>query len=159
MKFSLVRIDDRLIHGQVALGWTRSKGIECIIAVDDETSNDSFRVSLLKMATPTGVKSFIVDKDSAIEKINSGAFENKKTMLLVKKTETLLYLIKNGIAVEEVNVGNLRNEEGDKLLSYVYVSKEEIADFKEMRNQKVSFYAQALPDQQMTDFNSIIDKI
>lgn len=159
MKFTLVRIDDRLIHGQVALGWTRSKGIECILAVDDETSKDSFRVSLLKMATPTGVKSFIIDQDTAIEKINSGSFDNKRTMLLVKSTKTLLDLINKGISIDEVNVGNLRNDAGNKLLNYVYVTNEEIADFKEMRNHNVSFFAQSLPDQQITDFNSIIDKI
>ena len=159
MKFTLVRIDDRLIHGQVALGWTRSKGIESILAVDNETAKDSFRVSLLKMATPTGVQSFIVDEDTTIEKINKGSFEKKKTMLLVKSPKTLLNLINKGLSIDEVNVGNLRNEAGTKLLNYVYATDEEVAAFKEMRNKSVSFFAQSLPDQQAVDFNSIIDKV
>jgi len=50
MKFKLVRIDDRLIHGQVALGWSRAKGIDTILAVDDVVAKDKFQCSLLKMA-------------------------------------------------------------------------------------------------------------
>ena len=84
MKFKLVRIDDRLIHGQVALGWSRAKGIDTILAVDDVVATDKFQCSLLKMATPPGVKSFILTADEAEQKVKDGTLEKKKVMLLVK---------------------------------------------------------------------------
>ena len=78
MEFTLIRIDDRLIHGQVALGWSRSKGINYILAVDDETAKNALQCSLLKMATPPGVKSSIVGVDKAEEILWSGKLEKRR---------------------------------------------------------------------------------
>lgn len=159
MKFTFVRIDDRLIHGQVALGWTRSKSIECILAVDDATAKDSFKSSLMKMATPPGVKSFIVTEEKALEKINNGDFDKKKTMLLVRKPATLVSLLEKGVSIDEVNVGNLRTDGGTKVLAFVYVTDAEIADLKAIRKHDIHMFGQSLPDQQLTNLDSIIDEL
>lgn len=159
MDFKLIRIDDRLIHGQVALGWSRSKGIDCILAVDDETAKNSFQCSLLKMATPSGVTSYILDKEKAVEKIQSGKLDHKKVMLLVKGPQTILDLYEMGVDIKEVNVGNLRSSNGKKLLSYVYATDDEIAIWKKLRECDIRFYAQSLPDQTVNDFNQIMDTL
>lgn len=159
MEFTLIRIDDRLIHGQVALGWSRSKGINYILAVDDETAKNALQCSLLKMATPPGVKSSIVGVDKAAEILSSGKLEKKKVMLLTKGVDTLLQLKEKGIDICEVNVGNLRSKEGKKILDIVYLSDHEIGVFKTLSAEGVKFYVQSLPDQPITDFNQVLDTL
>lgn len=159
MEFTLIRIDDRLIHGQVALGWSRSKGINCILAVDDETAKNALQCSLLKMATPPGVKSFIVGTDKAVEIINSGKLDKKKVMLLTKGIDTMLQLKEKGVDIREVNVGNLRTKDGRKILEIVYLTDHEIDVFKKLAADGVKFYAQSLPDQPITDFNQILNTL
>lgn len=160
MKFKLVRIDDRLIHGQVALGWSRAKGIDTILAVDDVVAKDKFQCSLLKMATPPGVKSFILTVDEAEQKVKDGTLEKKKVMLLVKGPETLLKLVEKGFEISEVNIGNMRSVGGKtKLLNYVYASDSEISFLKAISAKGIKMYGQAVPDQSGVDFNEILEKI
>lgn len=156
MEFTLIRIDDRLIHGQVALGWSRSKGINCILAVDDATAANALQCSLLKLATPPGVVSYIVGEKKAKELIDSGKLEKKRVMLLVKGVDTLSHLKASGVEIKEVNVGNLRTKGGRKLLEIVHCSDHEIASFQALISQGVTFYAQSLPDQPITDFNQVV---
>ena len=160
MKFKLVRIDDRLIHGQVALGWSRAKGIDTILAVDDVVAKDKFQCSLLKMATPPGVQSFILTADEAEQKVKDGTLEKKKVMLLVKGPETLLKLVEKGFEISEVNIGNMRSVGGKtKLLNYVYASDSEISFLKAISAKGIKMYGQAVPDQSGVDFNEILEKI
>lgn len=156
MSFTLVRIDDRLIHGQVALGWSRAKGIEGIAVVDDDTAKDALKCSLLKMATPSGVKSVILTKNAFKDAYDKNKFSKRKYMLLVKNVFTLLDLVKMGVSIEQVNIGNIRHSEGEKILEYVYLTKEEKEAWKELAKYPIHFYAQSLPDQTITDFDKII---
>lgn len=159
MGFQLVRVDDRLIHGQVALGWSRARGIDTILAVDDKVAKDSFQCSLLKMATPAGVKSFILDEDSAEKNIKSGMYDRKKVMLLVKGPRTLLDLINREIEIKEVNIGNLCSAAGkEKLLSHVYADKEELELWKEISARGIKMYAQTVPNTPVADFNEVLRK-
>ena len=160
MGLQLIRVDDRLIHGQVALGWSRARGIDTIIAVDDKVAKDSFQCSLLKMATPAGVKSFILDEDHAEENIKSGKYDRKKVMLLVKGPRTLLNLLNRGIEIKEVNIGNLCSAAGkEKLLSHVYADEEELKLWKEISGRGVKMYAQTVPDSSSADFNEVLRKL
>ena len=84
MKIVLVRVDDRLIHGQVALGWTRTVGATHIVVANDEVANDKTQVMLLKMASPTGVKASILSVEDAAKKLVAKAFKRDKVLVLVR---------------------------------------------------------------------------
>lgn len=160
MKFRLVRIDDRLIHGQVALGWSRARGIDTIFAVDDPVSKDKFQCSLLKMATPPGVKSYILGVDDAEKQLKSGAYDKKKVMLLVKGPQTLLALLERGLEITEVNIGNMRSLEGKKkILGHVYANEEEIELLRAISAKGIKMNAQTVPDAAAVDFNEVLKKI
>ena len=62
---TIARIDERLIHGQVAYAWTVAYKSEAIMVIDNEIAKDKFQISLLQMACPAGVKCFICDEDKA----------------------------------------------------------------------------------------------
>lgn len=160
MGLELVRCDDRLIHGQVVIGWTRSKGITTIIAIDDKTAGDKFQMQLMKMATPPGVTPVFLSVADAIAKLKAGDFENKKYMLLAKGPKVVNDLIDAGIAISEVNVGNQRSGEGKtKLLNFVYSTDEEIEAWKQLGAKGVKLYGQTLPDTPSFDLIDAINKL
>ena len=80
---SFVRIDDRLIHGQVVIGWTRTKSINFILAVDDEVATNKMQVKLMKMATPPGVKSEVLSANDAVKLLQSGKLDKAKVFLVM----------------------------------------------------------------------------
>lgn len=75
MKIVLARIDDRLIHGQVATVWAKVTGCERIIVCDDDVAADTIRATLLKQVAPPGIKSSVVSVDKAIRVYNNPKYE------------------------------------------------------------------------------------
>ena len=94
---TFVRVDDRLIHGQVVTGWTRTKGINFILAVDDEIAANKMQVRLMKMATPPGVKSEVMSVKDASALLKGGKLDRYKVFVVVKNPATLLALQAEGI--------------------------------------------------------------
>ncbi len=160
MKTVLVRIDDRLIHGQVVVGWTRSTGVTCILVVDDKTAQDKIQCSFLRMATPVGVKAEILTLETAVAKIKADAFKGETVMILVRGPQTILDLINQGIEIPSINIGNVRSMEGrDKLVTHVYATPDEVKVWKELDKKNVKMSAQILPDQAKFDLNDALKNL
>lgn len=154
MKIVLVRVDDRLIHGQVAMSWTRAVGATHIVVANDEVAKDQTQVMLLKMAAPVGVKASILSVDDSAEKLSSKAFKNDKVLVLVKDPKSLLRLIEGGVELPEVNIGNVRTtEERKRIIKEVAASPEEIDEWKQLDELKVKLEALWLPGEKATNFN------
>ena len=83
MKIVLARIDDRLIHGQVATVWSKATSCQRIIVCDDEVAADKIRSTLLKQLAPAGIKSHIVDLAKAVRIYNNPKYENDRCLLLL----------------------------------------------------------------------------
>lgn len=157
MGIVLTRVDDRLIHGQVAVGWTRTIGATHIVVANDEVSKDRTQIMLLKMATPVGVKSSILSVDEAAQKLANNEFKKDKVLLLVRDPKSLVRLIDGGVDLQEVNIGNVRAAEGRKrLIKEVAATEEEIGDWKELDRRNVSLQALWLPDGKATNFNKVL---
>jgi Phosphotransferase system, mannose/fructose/N-acetylgalactosamine-specific component IIB len=107
-----LRIDDRLIHGQVTVSWSKHVGAQRIVVANDEVAKDEIQKSLLPLAAPPGVEVTI----SSIEKANKHLEDNKKTFLLVKNPYDALRLLEDGVEIKEINLGNMGYSEGKKPL-------------------------------------------
>ena len=128
---TIARIDERLIHGQVAYAWTVAYKSEAIMVIDNEIAKDKFQISLLQMACPAGVKCFICDEDKAVELLKK--YEKRKIFVVVKHPGTLLSICKKGCSLEAVNVGGLYFKEGRRQISKtVYVDPEMEEIFREL---------------------------
>lgn len=157
MGIVLVRVDDRLIHGQVALGWTRIVGATHIVVANDEVASDQTQIMLLKMASPPGVKATILSVDDCAKKLSGNEFKNDKILVLVRDPESLIRLMDGGVEITEVNIGNVRAAENrERIIKEVAASPEEIADWKELDKRNVKMEALWLPDGKAKDFNKII---
>ena len=141
-----VRVDERLIHGQVANMWTNNLRITRIMVVDEEAAKNDILKMSLKLATPSGVALSVLSVSRAIERIREGGYRGQRVMLEVKSVDTLVRLVKNGIAVEKVNLGNISYAEGKKRVStYVNLGPEEWQGLRWLQSQGIQVVIQLIP--------------
>lgn len=159
---SLLRIDDRLIHGQVAFGWVSALGVNVILVVNDEAKKDEMKAMALNLAKPGNVKLYIRDVKESGEIVQKFAAAQKSNVLiLVRNTEDALSLVKNSNgAISEVNVGGLRYSEGKrKLTDLVAVDDQDIANLKEMNQLGVDLEFRMLPRDKKRGLKEMIKNI
>ncbi|MEK3820447.1 PTS sugar transporter subunit IIB [Cytobacillus sp. FSL W8-0315] len=145
---SLFRIDDRLIHGQVAYGWTSALGVNVILVVNDEAKNDQMKAMALNLAKPSSVKLYIRGVQESGEIVQKFSQSQKsKVLVLVKNTNDAVELARNsGGVIKEVNVGGLRYSEGKrKLTDLVAVDDQDLANLKEMEEMGIELEFRMLP--------------
>lgn len=145
---SLLRIDDRLIHGQVAYGWTSALGVNVILVVNDEAKNDQMKAMALNLAKPSSVKLYIRGVQESVEIVQKFSQSQKsKVLVLVKNTNDAVELARNsGGVIKEVNVGGLRYSEGKrKLTDLVAVDDQDLANLKEMEEMGIELEFRMLP--------------
>lgn len=154
------RIDDRLIHGQVATMWTNQLGATRIMVVDDKASCDDVMKMSLKMATPSGVALSVLPVEKASARICSNAYEGQRVFLIVRSPETLIRLVENGVDIKKANVGNLTFTEGKtKISSTVAITEEQFRMFKKLNEMGIEVTLQLTPNNGSEDFISVINKI
>ena len=102
-----VRIDGRLIHGQVANLWATKLNISRIMVVDDEVAGNAIEKSGLKLATPAGVKLSVLPVEKAAQNILAGKYDSQRLLIVVRKPDRLLKLVELGVPIKEINVGNM----------------------------------------------------
>ena len=128
----LVRIDDRLIHGQVATTWFRSFDIEQVIVVADEIAGHELQKTVLDISAPAGIKIHLFYTDEFIEKYHRSKI-TRRTMLIFTNPREVLRCIEGGVEIPYLNVGGMRYAPGKKKITKtVSVFDEDIVAFKEL---------------------------
>ena len=153
----LVRVDHRLIHGQVAFSWTKFLGIDLILIPNDEIINDELRKSVLRMAKPSNVKLIIKSVDECIEAINSGVTGKYNMMVLLESVDDAYRLTKEVPSIKEINLGGMKDsDEREQVSKAVHLSKEDITKIKELTDSDIDIYAQLVPDDPKEDILNLI---
>lgn len=133
MKIKLSRIDDRLIHGQVATVWAKEAGANRIIVVSDEVANDEVRKILVKQAAPPGIKVNIVSVEKAVKVFNNPKYENETVFFLFVGPEDALRLVENGIPIKSLNIGGMHFKTGrTQVTKAVSVDQKEVDCFRKL---------------------------
>ncbi|WP_313467537.1 PTS sugar transporter subunit IIB [Carnobacterium sp.] len=148
MTLALMRIDDRLIHGQVAFGWTNSLGVNTILVVNDDAKNDKMKATALNLAKPSNVNLYIRGVEESGEIVEKFSQSKKSNVLiLVKDTMDARKLIENSNGViKSLNVGGLRYSEGKKKLTdLVAVDEQDIENLKAIRDTGAKVEFRMLP--------------
>ncbi|VTR53045.1 EIIAB-Man [Serratia fonticola] len=112
MKICLARIDDRLIHGQVATRWTKETNVSRIIVVSDEVAADHVRKTLLTQVAPPGVTAHVVDVAKAIRVWNNPKYAGERVMLLFTNPTDVWRLVGEGVNITSVNIGGMAFRQG-----------------------------------------------
>ena len=104
----LLRVDHRLLHGQVAVSWVQGLGSNCIFCVGDKVANDPVWKTTLKMGKPAGCKLVIKDMANAIEAINSGVTDKYKMIICVATIAEAKQLVEGCPQIKSINLGNTK---------------------------------------------------
>ncbi|MFS6803543.1 PTS mannose transporter subunit IIAB [Edwardsiella tarda] len=133
MTIGLARIDDRLIHGQVATRWTKETGVSRIIVVSDEVAQDHVRSTLLKQVAPPGVTAHVVDVAKMIRVYNNPKYANDRVMLLFTNPTDVERLVEGGVKITSVNIGGMAFRQGKtQVNNAVSVDETDIDAFKKL---------------------------
>ncbi|AJH01655.1 PTS mannose transporter subunit IID [Clostridium beijerinckii] len=150
------RIDDRLIHGQVATAWSKITNATKIIVVDDSVAQDSFMQMVLKSAAPSSIKVEILGIDDAIKVINKDD-DGERVFILVKTPMTVLSLVKGGVGIKNLNLGGMGARQGRKqLYKNISVSDEEREAFRELMRCGVNVFMQIVPDAKQITMDKLL---
>ncbi|MDR1795458.1 MAG: PTS sugar transporter subunit IIB [Erysipelotrichaceae bacterium] len=152
-----VRIDHRLLHGQVAFAWTKNLGADCILIANDRVANDELASAVLRIAKPSGIKLVIKSVEDSITALNSGATDKYKLFIIVGSIADAKKLSDKVDAIKSINLGGVKKEEGKKQISRaVFVSDEEIALLKQMNAKGIELEIRMIPDDTAVDAIKVI---
>ena len=150
----LTRIDNRLIHGQVATQWNSTIGANLILVANDEVSTNTMRQNLMKMAAPTGVATRFFSLQHTIEIIGK-ASPKQKIFIICENPEDVLTLVKGGVPIKKVN-SNMHMAEGKRqVATSVAVSDEDVAAFRELQERGVELEIRRVPSTPVEDVNKL----
>lgn len=157
MGISILRCDDRLIHGQCIVRILNDYKIDKIILVDNFTASNPVLVNIYKMSVPPNVSIEVKNADDAIPLIEDASEKEEKTLVLVKDPIIALKLQKNTDKLpKELNVGPMSNRNGTKKATFfAYILEGELEAIKELENLGVRVYFQQVPDEKEVDFKEI----
>ncbi|MEE1313047.1 MAG: PTS sugar transporter subunit IIB [Lachnospiraceae bacterium] len=159
IKYVLARIDSRLLHGQVATGWTKSTQPDRIIVVSDAVSRDDLRKKLIMEAAPPGVKAHVVPIDKMIAVSKDPRFGATKAMLLFETPQDALRAIEGGVDIKELNVGSMAHTVGKVAVSKVLsLGKEDVETFEKLKAKGIKFDVRKVPSDSRDNMDSIIEK-
>lgn len=143
-----IRIDDRLIHGQVASRWSTGLKATRIMVINDEVANDDIQKSVLRMVAPVGISTSIITKEKAVNNISAGKYEGQRVLVVLKSPIDVLKLIESGLDIKEVNVGNMANRKNTvQIKRSVNVTPEEVEAFRKLISLGVKLTAKMVPDE------------
>ncbi|MHC5227296.1 PTS mannose/fructose/sorbose transporter subunit IIAB [Enterococcus sp. LJL99] len=150
-----VRIDERLIHGQVAGIWSTSLDTQRIIVINDEAANDPLQKSSLRMAAPASMRLSVLPVEKAAENINAGKYGNQRIFLLFKNPKDVLRFLEAGGVLPNLNVGNMSYKEGAReVTKSIQVLPEEEQIFEAIADKGITITAQLVPNDPVVDFLS-----
>ncbi len=153
MAVKMIRIDDRLIHGQIVAAWVKSLSIKRIWIVDDGVAKDTFITNVMKMVAPPDTELTITGTDEVGRLLPELDGSDKNTLILVKYPKVAKLLFDSGVLLRELNVGGMgANAERRKLFKNISASEEERKTLIELKEEGVKVYFQVTPHEKQTVF-------
>lgn len=143
MSVTTMRIDDRLIHGQIVTRWIADAQADTILIADDMAAGDATQQMLLKLVAPANINLLIKTINEAAQLLASSELDDKKVLLMLRNPATALALCNLGFHIDTINVGNISNARSEtgrkKLLSFIFVEAQDVECLKALA-AKVSIW-------------------
>ncbi|ERK42998.1 PTS system mannose/fructose/N-acetylgalactosamine-transporter subunit IIB [Faecalitalea cylindroides] len=158
MAIELVRIDDRLIHGQIATTWINDFNIEQVLIINDDVVKDSMQQSVIAMTAPANVKVKVFGVDSFVNIYKKNPIK-RRTMIILTNSIDAYKLAKGGVKFPYLNVGGMRFVNGrTKIARAVSVTPEERQAFKDILKLGINIKIQMIPRDEVVNMEDVIDK-
>lgn len=151
----LTRIDNRLIHGQVATMWTGVIGANLLLVANDSVATDEFRQGLMNMAAP----SYAQTRYFSIEKtcqIIGKASDAQKIFIICETPQDVLRLVEGGVPIKKCNIGNMHMADGKRqVATTVAVDDADVAAFRKLQELGVELEIKRVPDTAAEDVEKL----
>jgi len=142
----LTRIDDRLVHGQVAFTWTPALGVNCLLIANDKVAKDEFLKMALGLAKPAGTKLLIKSLTDAAAFLNDEKSRNLKILLIINSVKDAYALVNEVSEIKSVNFGGIRLKDGAKLISKaVAIDSDDITLVRELLDKGIELELRQVP--------------
>jgi mannose/fructose/N-acetylgalactosamine-specific phosphotransferase system component IIB len=155
-----IRIDNRLIHGQVTVAWVGRIGANHLIVANDEVAADEFQRVLLPQAA-RGVRTSVLSVADTVAYCTSDAAAADQIMILAKFPGDALRLLEDGLTVGEVNVGNQAPRPGTKFTMVtrsISVTEQDAKDYRRIAELAGHLRCQMMPNDKADDFLRLLAK-
>jgi PTS system mannose-specific IIB component len=160
MNIGLARIDDRLIHGQVATRWTKETNVTRIIVVSDEVAADTVRKTLLTQVAPPGVTAHVVDVAKMIRVWNNPKYAGDRVMLLFTNPTDVERVVEGGVNIKSVNIGGMAFRQGKtQVNNAISVDEKDIEAFKKLNARGIELEARKVSTDQKLKMMDLIAKV
>lgn len=157
MGLGLLRIDDRMIHGQVVIGWAQPLKAKRLILCDDEVSKNEWERELYLSCVSPEIESAVMTIQQCVELLKRGGPDLASTFIIIKSPQVLNDLVKHGYTPETVNIGGLHYSEGKKeYLSYLFLSDFEKELLKKLMGRNIRIFCQDLPNSKKHELSALI---
>jgi len=154
-----IRIDDRLIHGQVCGFWIPHHNLQRIVIIDNEIVNDEQRKTVLKFGCPDKCKLSIFSVDAAVDKFGRKIDEGIRVMILCNSPVPLLEMYEKGYRFDEITVGNMASKpDAKQIRKTLFVTDKEKDAFCKLADHGVKIISQMIPSEQREDIIEDIRK-
>lgn len=154
-----LRVDHRLLHGQVAFSWTTSLGADCILIANDDVVQNEIRKTTIKLAKPSGVKLVIKTVEDSIKAINSGVTDKYKLFIVTDTIEGASILARQ-CNIKNINLGGTKSATNKKKLSRaVYATDDEVELLKELCKEGIKLNIQMIPSEPEINGQSVLNNL
>lgn len=152
MEIAFCRIDDRLIHGQVATVWTKVTGCNRIMCCSDEVAKDTMRKQLLLQVAPPGIKAYVIPVAKAVEAYKNPKYNAFKTLFLFTNPTDVVRAVEGGIPFKSVNLGGMTYKDGTTMISSaVAVSPQDVQSLLKLHEMGIEVEIRKLANESKGD--------
>ena len=152
----LLRIDDRLVHGQVALTWTPSLGADCLVVANDKAAKDDFLKMTMNLAKPAAAKLLIKSLADTVTFLSDERSKNMKIFVLVNSVKDAAVLSGAITEIQSINFGGIRGKEGSRLISKaIAVNEDDVTIIKELLAKGIELEIRQVP----TDKKQLVEDL
>jgi mannose/fructose/N-acetylgalactosamine-specific phosphotransferase system component IIB len=161
MSIVLFRVDERLIHGQVVVGWGTQLRPDLVVVVDDALADSQWEQELYTLGLPAEMETSFETVEAARRQLDGWRLSPKKVFLLARDISTMLRLAQNGrLRGEEINIGGLHHSNGRRqALPYVFLSDRELDELAELSALGAVVSARDLPSSRRIGYDELMRSI
>ncbi|WP_374748077.1 PTS sugar transporter subunit IIB [Klebsiella quasipneumoniae subsp. similipneumoniae] len=154
---TLLRVDHRLLHGQVAFSWTQYVGADCILIANDSVPEDKLRKTTIKLAKPPSVKLVIKNINDSIEAIKSGVTDKYNLFIVVESVNDAWRIASAVEEIKSINLGGIKAKEGSKNISKaINLLPEEIEQLQQLVGKGVEVEIRQVPNDRKQLFTECV---
>lgn len=153
----IIRLDERLIHGQVATGWIKGGAFDTLLVIDDESAKDNFLCKTLYMAAPAEIRTFVMTTEEALNVLCDPRCKTRQIFAVVRTPKTLLDICSKAPDVQEIHISNFGRmvpspTERTRYTGHFYLNEEEKAEMEKVMALGIPVYNQMAATSPKTPF-------